>query len=166
MNPGPQVPVSNIHFPLPTAHVLSPTIHLLSPTPHATLQLEGQTPAPTTQYYSPRIQNRFLPEIVENSSLLEANPHYADIGYAFDEQKSVERTNARLRTGGLRTDLPIGWPERLHGPLVWTGSEFFDESRFVYSLSNSDQAEIMNALDHSKRTYSQSPLRFAQLATR
>lgn len=77
-------------------------------------------------------------------------PEYADIGYEYNERKHNERTAARLRAGGLATDVPTGWPKLLKGPLAWTSSDYPSDSLYVYTLSDSNRAEIMRALEHFK----------------
>ena len=38
--------------------------------------------------------------------------------------------------------LPQGFPGSIRSPRVWSGSDFDDESKFIYLLSGSDQEEI------------------------
>jgi hypothetical protein len=102
------------------------------------------------QYYSNSIREKFESQIVSRPQLPNLVTEYADIEYAFDEKKYLERSNSRLRAGGLTTSLPYGWPSSVQGPLVWTGSDFPVESSFVYSLSSSDKDEVMAALNHFK----------------
>jgi hypothetical protein len=116
----------------------------------AVAQLFSPTPIRVpAQYYLPSIQKKFNDEITEH---LPATPgaKYADIGYAFDEGKYVERAKARLQAGNLATSVPRGWPEALEGPLVWTGSDFPDESVFIYHLTLEDKEEIATALRYFK----------------
>lgn len=102
------------------------------------------------QYYSPSIRKKYGTEPDTNPYPPSQNTEFADIGYAFDERKYAERTAGRLRAGGLPTSVPAGWPTALQGPLVWTGSDFPDESVFVYDLTDGDKEEIANALSHFK----------------
>ncbi|KAL1842569.1 hypothetical protein VTJ49DRAFT_4852 [Mycothermus thermophilus] len=113
-------------------------------------EADSHTPAnPTVPYYSPNIQQAFGSE-TQPSPLPEAGQAYADIGYAFDEAKYLARSEARLRAGGLPTELPPGWPQALEGPLVWTSSDFPDEDVYIYHLTDQDKAEINDALAHFK----------------
>lgn len=101
-------------------------------------------------YYSPAIQARHSNEIDTRPPFPVQSTEFADIGYIFDEPKYLQRSEARLRSGGLPTDLPPGWPKSLDGPLVWTGSDFSNESIFTYYLTDEDQNEIRVALEHFK----------------
>ena len=114
-------------------------------------QLFSPTPirAPA-QYYSPNVKKKFSTEVGTGPLPAPTSAKYADIGYAFDERKYLERSEARLRAGGLPTTVPRGWPEALHGPLVWTGADFPDESVFIYHLTAQDKEEIAAALRHFK----------------
>jgi hypothetical protein len=51
---------------------------------------------------------------------------------------------------GLRANvpqtLPHGFPSSIKSPRVWSGSDFIDESRFVYLLSDGDREEIDAAI--------------------
>ncbi|CAN8101592.1 unnamed protein product [Discula destructiva] len=100
------------------------------------------------QYYSSKTKQKFGLGPFTRLRGASPPPRYADIGYEFDEQKYIDRTQARLQAGGLGTELPHGWPQALEGPLVWTGSDFEDDSELVYCLSGTDKAEIRAALLH------------------
>ncbi|KAI6088146.1 hypothetical protein F4821DRAFT_269105 [Hypoxylon rubiginosum] len=104
----------------------------------------------TLAYYPSNVRERVPAKVFAKAQLLTQDTRYADIGYEFDEKKFLERTAARLQARDSRGDLPEGWPRVLHGPLVWTGSDFSDESRFVYHLSGCDKADIKNALAYFK----------------
>ncbi|KAI1334273.1 hypothetical protein F5Y15DRAFT_402163 [Xylariaceae sp. FL0016] len=102
------------------------------------------------QYYPYQIRRQFPAKLFErNSSSLEVKCN-ADIEYAFDEEKFKARSSASLKAGRLRKEVPVGWPSQLKGPLVWTGSDFSEESGFVYVLSDEDKLEIAAALHHFK----------------
>lgn len=107
-------------------------------------------PNMTLAYYPSNVRERVPAKVFAKAQLLTQDTRYADIGYEFDEKKFLERTAARLQARDSRGDLPEGWPRVLHGPLVWTGSDFSDESRFVYHLSGCDKADIKNALAYFK----------------
>ncbi|CZR49812.1 uncharacterized protein FPRO_16020 [Fusarium proliferatum ET1] len=47
-------------------------------------------------------------------------------------------------------ELPEGFPEVLDGPMAWTGSQFMDQSDYIYTLSESDLQETENALWYFK----------------
>jgi hypothetical protein len=42
----------------------------------------------------------------------------------------------------------LGWPTRLTGDLVWTGSQFRAEEEYVYHLTEAERIEIGSALAH------------------
>jgi hypothetical protein len=121
---------------------MAPTAQVISPTPIRV----------AAAYYSPAIQEKYSTQLDTNLPVPIPGTKWADIGYAFDERKFVERTQTRLRAGGLPTTVPRSWPEALHGPLVWTGSDFPDESAFVYHLTDEDKVEIGDALAYFKST--------------
>ncbi|KAK3343385.1 hypothetical protein B0T25DRAFT_463630 [Lasiosphaeria hispida] len=128
----------------PTSTVISPPA-IQGPAQHETAQHGA------AQYYSPNIRERFGVQIAANlSSLTVQSTKYAEIGYAFDERAFAKRTQARLQAGGLPTAVPQGWPKALRGPLVWTGSDFPDQSTFSYDLTDQDKDEITAALRRLK----------------
>ena len=98
-------------------------------------------------YYSRGLRERFrLDALKLQPPVGEKGQVYADIGYEIDENKYHARSQARLRAGGLQITVPIGWPEALEGPLVWTGIDFEDESRYILRLEDDDKAELNEAL--------------------
>ena len=99
-------------------------------------------------YYSRGLRERFrLDALKLQEPVGEKGQVYADIGYEIDENKYHARSQARLRAGGLPTTVPIGWPETLEGPLVWTGTDFEDEKRYILRLDDNDKAELKEALE-------------------
>lgn len=48
------------------------------------------------------------------------------------------------------SSLPAGFPEHVSSALAWTGSQFADQSEYVYTLSQSDVGEIEMALKKFK----------------
>ncbi|KAL9616645.1 MAG: hypothetical protein Q9160_008501 [Pyrenula sp. 1 TL-2023] len=70
----------------------------------------------------------------------------ADIGWVPDLEKHNERTTRRLKDETLATNLPRGWPQALQGPLVWSGDDLKDQSRYIFNLHPSDIAEIEAAV--------------------
>ncbi|KAH8698550.1 hypothetical protein BGW36DRAFT_460448 [Talaromyces proteolyticus] len=60
------------------------------------------------------------------------------------------RRTTRICQGGLKQDVPAGWPTTVSGPLVWEGSNFHSDAEFVYHLSKSDKNEIRCALKQVK----------------
>lgn len=105
-------------------------------------------------YYSSSVKERFPSELFTTAITAAGNPppvyHGADISYEYNEQKHLARRAFRLQTEGLSRELPNGWPKALQGPLVWSTSDYQDESLFVYPLSDPDRAEILSALQHFK----------------
>lgn len=46
--------------------------------------------------------------------------------------------------------VPAGYPTCLRGESAWAGCRFNDETRFIYVLTQSDLAEVSQALAHFK----------------
>ena len=47
--------------------------------------------------------------------------------------------------------LPLGFPQRLEGPMTWDGSEFRDKPElYVEALSEHDLSEVEQAIAHFK----------------
>lgn len=46
--------------------------------------------------------------------------------------------------------MPAGLPSKLDSELAWTGSDFADESTYIYNLTVSDIDELGSALVHFK----------------
>jgi hypothetical protein len=96
-------------------------------------------------YYSHGLRKRYhldaykLP-VFENAQV------YADIEYKADNAKYHARSAARVRAGGLESDVPFGWPKVLNGPLVWTTADLKGEAEFVHTLFDAEKAEIVDAL--------------------
>lgn len=105
---------------------------------------------PQISYYSVNVQERFPADLFTAVRTPPPLSQGADIRYEYNERKHLARKASRLQAGGLRTDLPKGWPKALEGPLVWTTSDYLDESLYAYSLSTSDKTEIVDALEHFK----------------
>ncbi|KAK0732538.1 beta-lactamase/transpeptidase-like protein [Apiosordaria backusii] len=117
---------------------------------HKTLPTSLEIP-----YYSPVIRQKFKPEVHLGLPTPLQETSYADVDYHFNELKFAARTSAqvqeRLQSGKSTPNvLPEGWPQAIQGPLVWSGSDFSDESLFVYHLTEEDKQEIRAALQHFK----------------
>jgi hypothetical protein len=95
------------------------------------------------------LRTRYRPEEPKLPTV-RTNPVYADIKFKPEKDKYHARTAARVRAGGLESEVPEGWPKALKGPLVWTSTDFQDETKYVRCLSAAEKAEIMNALSHFK----------------
>ncbi len=102
------------------------------------------------EYYSPGLRERFRVDGLNLPIVKPAAPAYADIAYEVDEDKYRAHGLARLRAGGLETEVPAGWPKAVKGPLVWDQNSFRKESEYVYYLTNADKAEIQTTLEHFK----------------
>ncbi|KAF9894446.1 hypothetical protein FE257_007949 [Aspergillus nanangensis] len=71
----------------------------------------------------------------------------ADIDYAPNEEKWRARTERRLKTETLSTDLPPGFPRQLSSPLVWDGQNVQKAGNdWTYELSGGDLEEVERAL--------------------
>jgi len=102
----------------------------------------------TQQYYSRGLRARFVTDGIraEQAKAAANAAGYADIDYDIDEKKYLARAKARVRAGGLPTEVPAGWPTELEGPLLWSSDSFPDESEYVYTLTDADKAELLTAL--------------------
>ncbi|KZP03183.1 Clavaminate synthase-like protein [Athelia psychrophila] len=80
----------------------------------------------------------------------ETTPQQPDIEYHPDRVKWEARTAQRLAADPSlpSTPLPAGFPKKLESPLVWEGSDWTDEKKWVYALTPSDLDEIAGALKH------------------
>ncbi|ORX47741.1 taurine catabolism dioxygenase TauD, TfdA family protein [Hesseltinella vesiculosa] len=75
------------------------------------------------------------------------NSSQPDITYLPDKKNWQARTARRLAEEDLPKDLPDGFPEKLDGPKLWTGSDYQDkESEWVYELNEQELNEIKAAL--------------------
>lgn len=74
----------------------------------------------------------------------------ANITYESNLSSYLARSSTRARSADLEKEVPKGWPQALSGSMDWTGSDFKDESEFVYNLSRDEKDEISRALEHFK----------------
>lgn len=100
---------------------------------------------PIEPYYSYGLRERYRLDALK-LPVVGKEQVYADIEYRADYAKYLDRSAARMRAGGLESQVPNGWPRVLKGPLVWTATDFSDETEFVHSLSEAGKAEIVDAL--------------------
>jgi hypothetical protein len=70
----------------------------------------------------------------------------ADLEYTPVRQKWLDRTERRLKTEILSTELPEGFPTRLDSDLVWDGRTLPDVYDWTYHLDSEDLEEIKKAL--------------------
>ena len=91
-----------------------------------------------------------LRQLLSISSAEETEAHQPDIEYQPDRTKWEARTARRLAADpSLPTKaLPAGYPKKLESPLVWQGSDWTDEKKWIYPLTASDLSEIADALKH------------------
>ena len=112
---------------------------------------EVMTPNAPIEYYSRGLREKLrLDALKLNPPAIGPDQVYADIEYKLDENKYDAWSQARVRAGGLETNLPIGWPKALDGPLVWTGADLEDEGQYVLRLGDAEKAELVAALRHYK----------------
>ncbi|PVH87640.1 Clavaminate synthase-like protein [Cadophora sp. DSE1049] len=102
----------------------------------------------TIPYYSKGLRQKFKIDatrpVVGNT-----NQKYADIGYNISEEKYLARSKKNAAVAGIPTEVPYGWPKALHGPLVWSGSDFKeDESEYIIRIGTAELAEIYEALKY------------------
>ena len=104
-------------------------------------------------YYSPSLRKQF--ELAATSVQIDkenGSPEAVDFGYEANEVEYLARTSKQaLLVKHLPKEVPVGFPKRLLGPLVWKGDDFAgDECQYIYYLTDADQAEIKDALKHFK----------------
>ncbi|KAI5918225.1 hypothetical protein F4810DRAFT_726209 [Camillea tinctor] len=106
--------------------------------------------SPPPQYYPSVIRQKLGENLLSKAPSSTPGGPYADISYEFDEQKYLKRRDARVKAGGLRTDLPEGWPKAFYGPLAWKKSDISDNFPFIYNLGDCEKKEIDLALKYCK----------------
>ncbi|ROV93697.1 hypothetical protein VPNG_08836 [Cytospora leucostoma] len=74
-----------------------------------------------------------------------APPGQPDIVYPPDYAKYQARAARRVATERLPTTVPEGFPEQLHGDLVWEGDTVAETYDWTYVLSEEELAEINEA---------------------
>lgn len=110
-------------------------------------------PDPRVPYYSHGLRARFQVDGVRaEQAKRDTSTKPADISYSINTEKYLARSAARLAAGGLPTEVPAGWPKELQGPLVWGSDSFPDENEYVYTLTNDDKKELLQALAFFKCT--------------
>ncbi|TFK72234.1 Clavaminate synthase-like protein [Pluteus cervinus] len=83
------------------------------------------------------------------TSLVPAQP---DINYHPDEKKYHARRERRLEENPNLPleELPVGFPKKVEGPIVWEGKDWTGEDQWVYNLSAVELSELDSALLHFK----------------
>ncbi|OJD30105.1 taurine catabolism dioxygenase [Diplodia corticola] len=104
---------------------------------------------PAKLYYSQKIQQKYRTDAPDNRLAKKAEPE-ADIQFNPDLDTFLARSAKRTLAGGLEKAVPNGWPASLSGRLAWKGSNFEDESSFIYRLSDEEKEEISRALSWFK----------------
>ncbi|KZZ98366.1 Taurine catabolism dioxygenase TauD/TfdA [Moelleriella libera RCEF 2490] len=78
-------------------------------------------------------------------------PGQPDIAYTPDWDSYQDRIKRRQETERIDSGtLPPGFPAKLHSSLAWTGATVTDQYQWSYELSQSDLAEIQQALESFK----------------
>ncbi|KAL7811937.1 hypothetical protein V8C26DRAFT_407627 [Trichoderma gracile] len=77
-------------------------------------------------------------------------PRQPDISYAPDYENYLDRVKRRQETEKLDNSLPDGFPAKLESDLVWDGRNLADTYDWNYVLTESDIAEVDQALRHFK----------------
>jgi hypothetical protein len=113
---------------------------------------EIQPQAPPVSYYSRGLREKYRVDALK-APVDKAPEIYADIDYDTNEAKYHARSERRLAAGGLETEVPVGWPKTLNGPLVWKGSDFLDENEYIVRLTENEKAEVLEALNYFKGTW-------------
>lgn len=74
-----------------------------------------------------------------------------DISYHPDAEKFKLRVE-RLKSYRVGSGVPVRFPEKLTGDLVWEGKDFTDEKQWTFELTQDHLNEIGEALAHFKCT--------------
>jgi hypothetical protein len=77
-----------------------------------------------------------------------------DIDYTPNRQQWMDRTERRLKTESLSTEMPKGFPSRLDSGLVWDGQTLPDSYDWTYHLSSEDLEEIKKAVAYFNGEFS------------
>lgn len=100
---------------------------------------------PAKLYYSQGIQQKYRIDAPETGLAKPAEPA-ADIQFHPDLDAFLARRAKRLLVGGLEKAVPKDWPAAMSGRMAWKGSDFEDDSAFIYQLSDEEKEEIRLAL--------------------
>ena len=79
-------------------------------------------------------------------------PTAPSLSYDPDFDDYNQRKERRLAPETIAKDLPAGFPPKFETPSAWKGSDWTDDSKFVYSFSTEDIRQIDEALTHFKST--------------
>jgi hypothetical protein len=102
-------------------------------------------------YYSSGLRAKYNVEIAWlTANITQLSQSRAAIAYEPDLSSYLSRSSARVRSAELEKEVPKGWPQAQTGPMAWTGSDFKDESEWVFNLSYDDKEEVSRALEHFK----------------
>lgn len=109
-------------------------------------------PQPEKHYFSPGLLTRFDIDIAEIPPPYQPTQEQSKTKISFhpDTDTFFARRARTVLTGGLQKSVPDRWPAVLDGRMVWKGSDFNDESDFVYHMSGKEQVEISQALEAFK----------------
>lgn len=77
-------------------------------------------------------------------------PGQPDIQYAPDYAKYEARGARRVQAEKLPTSVPEGFPDQLHGDMVWEGETLAETYDWTYVLNEGQLAEIDEAVKHFK----------------
>lgn len=89
-------------------------------------------------------------------------PRQPDIAYAPDYDNYLSRVKRRQENEKLENTLPAGFPTKLESNLVWDGRNLAETYDWNYVLTESDIAEIDEALGHFKCEPLTGPKEFVQ----
>ena len=102
-------------------------------------------------YYSPSLRLKHHINSDSERAPIPRRALAADVGYHPDLSQYLRRSIAAAQSQLSKADLPVGWPQRMTGPLSWTPADIHDKHEFIYELSAQEHVEIDNALKSFKR---------------
>ena len=102
-------------------------------------------------YYSPWLLQKYRSHFDNQKKAKATIERPPVISFHPDVEDFSARTTATLRklhSLRITPSTPKGWPLAVDSPMTWTASDFEDESKFLYHLSDGEKKEIDSALKH------------------
>lgn len=117
------------------------------------MDLIESPPAQAEEYFPQSLREKYLlSEKIEQFKLSkDAKP--ANIGWEPSWEEFQRLSQKRQAENVLEQAVPQGWPDQVHGPLVWQTGDFTEESKYVIELSSDDKAEVIEAIASWRSKY-------------